>query len=98
MRSNPLDAQRMLSAGKYRHHFITMAARNACRSSPSSLKLPVVLSLKIQVTGHIAIVLYIQKNSSGDEIANVNFSYNDIFNHFYAVRPGSYRFRRKNAK
>jgi len=30
-----------------------------------------------------------QKNSSRDEIANLNFFYDDIFNHFYAVRPGS---------
>ena len=30
------------------------------------------------------------RNSSGDEIANVNCFYDDIFNHFYAVRPGSY--------
>jgi len=33
------------------------------------------------------------RNSSGDEIANVNFFYDVIFNHFYAVRPGSYRIR-----
>ena len=33
------------------------------------------------------------RNLSGDEIANVNFFYDDIFNHFYAVRPGSYRIR-----
>jgi len=31
------------------------------------------------------------RNSSGDETANVNF-YDDIFNYFYAVRPGSYEF------
>jgi len=37
------------------------------------------------------------RNSSGDEIANVNFFYN-IFNHFYAVRPGSYWIRWNNAK
>ena len=29
---------------------------------------------------------------------NVNFFYDDIFNHFYAVRPGSYRIRWNNAK
>ena len=31
--------------------------------------------------------------SSGDEIANVNFFYDNIFNHFYALRSGSYRIR-----
>jgi len=36
--------------------------------------------------------------ASGNEIANVNFFYHDIFNHFYAVLPGSYRIRRNNAK
>jgi len=31
------------------------------------------------------------RNSSEDETANVNFfCYDDIFNNFYAVRPGSY--------
>ena len=30
------------------------------------------------------------RNSSRDEIANVNLFYDDIFNYFYAVRPGSY--------
>jgi len=30
------------------------------------------------------------RTRSRDEIANVN---DDIFNHFYAVRPGSYRIR-----
>jgi len=35
------------------------------------------------------------RNSSGDEIANANFftKTDDIVNHFYAVRPGSYRIR-----
>jgi len=28
----------------------------------------------------------------------VNFFYGDIFNHFYAVRPGSYWIRWNNAK
>ena len=32
------------------------------------------------------------RNSLGDEIANVKFFYYDIFNHFYAVRPASYRY------
>ena len=41
-------------------------------------------------TGH---PLVLTRNSSGDEIANVNFFYYDIFNHFYAVRSGSYRIR-----
>jgi len=31
-----------------------------------------------------------RRSSSRDEIANVN---DDIFDHFYAVRPGSYRIR-----
>ena len=31
------------------------------------------------------------RNSPGDEIVNVNFFYDNIFNHFYAVRPGSYQ-------
>jgi len=30
------------------------------------------------------------RKSSGDEIANVNFFYDDIFNHLDTVRPGSY--------
>jgi len=38
------------------------------------------------------------RNSSGDEIANVNFCYDDTFNDIYAVRPGSYRIRWNNAK
>ena len=41
------------------------------------------------------------RNSSGewgDEIANVNFCFDNTFNHFYSVRPGSYRIRRNNAK
>ena len=29
------------------------------------------------------------RNSSGDETANVNFFHDNIFSHFYAVRPGS---------
>jgi len=37
------------------------------------------------------------RNSSGHEIANVIFN-GDIFNHFYAVRPGSYRIRWNTAK
>ena len=37
------------------------------------------------------------RKSSGDELANVNFFYGDTFNHFYAVRPGSYRIRGNNA-
>jgi len=37
-------------------------------------------------------------NSSGDEIANVNFFYDDTFNHFYAVLPGSYRIRWNKGK
>jgi len=35
--------------------------------------------------------LLITRNSSGDEIANVDLFYDDILNHFYAVCPGSYR-------
>jgi len=35
-------------------------------------------------------VLRDTRNSSGDEIANANIFYNDIFNYFYAVRPGNY--------
>jgi len=38
---------------------------------------------------HFWCIIKHNKNSSGDEIANVNF---------YAVRPGSYRFRWNNAK
>jgi len=38
------------------------------------------------------------RNSSGDEIANVNFFYDNIFNHFHAVRPRSYRIRWNNSK
>ena len=34
----------------------------------------------------------ITRNSSGDEIANVNFFYDDIFNHFYAVCPEAAEF------
>ena len=41
----------------------------------------------INYTARAAII----RNSSGDEIANVNFFYGDIFNHFYAARPESYR-------
>jgi len=41
---------------------------------------------------------YVTRNSSGDEIANDNFFSDDIFNHFYAVRPGSYRIRWNDAK
>jgi len=33
--------------------------------------------------------LILTRNSSGDEIANVNFFYGEIFNHFYEVRHGS---------
>jgi len=35
------------------------------------------------------------RNSSGDEneIASVNFFNDDIFNHVYALRSGSYRIR-----
>jgi len=40
----------------------------------------------LSVRSHIS-----TRNSSGDDIVNVNFFYDDIFNRFYAVRPGSYR-------
>jgi len=33
------------------------------------------------------------RNSPGDDRANLNFFYDDIFNHFYAVRPGSHQIR-----
>ena len=29
----------------------------------------------------------VTRNSSGNQIANVDFFYDDIFNHFHAVRP-----------
>jgi len=38
------------------------------------------------------------RNSSGDETTSVNFFYDDIVNHFYALRPGSFRIRWNNAK
>jgi len=41
----------------------------------------------------------VKQNSSGDQIASMNFFYDNIVHvHFYAMRPGSYWIRWNNAK
>jgi len=65
------------------------------RSDWHQLVLPL---LALKGTPQTATNQKLTRNSPGDEIANVNYFYQEIFNHFYAVRIGSYRIQRSNSK
>jgi len=84
------------------HLIVTVADRNNNHSLPYSIELLYNKIFELQQTHTVCVcdgwASCLTRNSSGDEIVNMSFFCGNIFNHFYAVRLGSYQIRWNNAK